>query len=224
MIEPYQGWAGKLFEKEYIQALTTFAKKHGSLVVSDEIQGGFGRTGKLFTYEHYDIEPDLVCVGKALSASLPLSGVLGKREIMDLPDSGSMSSTHSANPVCCAAGLANLEEIEEKNLIQEAERKGEILHSHLAKLKEKFPDFISFVFGKGMLAALIITNPETRKTDGDIASRICERAMEKGLLLVHTGRESIKVGPPLTIPDEALIEGVQVIEECIQEIKNEHNS
>lgn len=218
MIEPYQGWAGKLFEKEYIKALVNFARKHKSLVAFDEIQGGFGRTGKLFVYEHYDVDPDLVCLGKALSGSLPLSAVIGRKEIMDIPDVGSMSSTHSANPLCCAASLANLEEIEEKNLIKEAERKGEILYSCLNELKEKFPDYISYVFGKGLLAALIITNPKTHQPDGAIASKICEKAMQKGLLLVHTGRESIKIGPPLTIPDEALIEGVKVIEESFKEV------
>jgi len=221
IIEPYQGWAGKLFEKEYIQALAAFAREHGSLVAFDEIQAGFGRTGKLFCYEHYEVEPDLVCVGKALSASLPLSGVLGRKEIMDLPAAGSMSSTHSANPICCAAALANLEEIEGKNLVKESERKGVILHFRLQKLQEKFPEYISYVFGKGLLAALIITNPETRQADGARASRICERAMQKGLLLVHTGRESIKMGPPLTILDEALLEGVAVLGECFEEIKKE---
>ncbi len=222
MIEPYQGWAGNLFPKEYIKELFTFARKHNSLVTFDEIQGGFGRTGRLFVYQHYDVEPDLVCLGKALSGSLPLSAVVGRKEIMDLPDVGSMSSTHSANPLCCAAGLANLEEIEAKNLVEESRRKGEILHSRLNELKEKFSDYISYIFGKGLLAALIITNPENHEPDGSIASRICEKAMQKGLLLVHTGRESIKIGPPLTIPDEALIEGIEVLEECFEEIIKEN--
>lgn len=222
MIEPYQGWAGKLFEKEYIKALVSFARKHKSLVVFDEIQGGFGRTGKLFVYQHYDVEPDLVCLGKALSGSLPISGVIGRKEIMDLPDVGSMSSTHSANPLCCAAALANLEEIEEKNLIKEAERKGEILHSLLNELKEKFSGYISYIFGKGLLAALIINSESANsETNNLFASKICERAMQKGLLLVHTGRESIKIGPPLTIPEEALIEGIKVLEECFEEIIKE---
>lgn len=222
IIEPYQGWAGNLFPKEYIKKLFAFARKHNSLVTFDEIQGGFGRTGKLFVYEHYDVEPDLVCLGKALSASLPLSGVIGRKEIMDLPDIGSMSSTHSANPLCCAAALANLEALESGNLIEESARKGEILHKLLNELKDKYPDCISYIFGKGLLAALIITNPETHKPDGSIASRICEKAMQKGLLLVYTGRESIKIGPPLTIPDEALIEGIKVLEECFKEIIKEN--
>lgn len=221
MIESYQGWGAVLYPKKYIQALTDFAKKHQILVTFDEIQGGFARTGKLFTYQHYDVQPDLICVGKAISSSLPLSAVIGRKEIMDLPEFGSMSSTHSANPLCCAAGLANLEELESKNLVEESRRKGLVLFDGLIALKNKYPDYISYVLGKGLLAAIIITNPKTHRTDGLIATRICERAMQKGLLLVHTGRESIKIGPPLTIPEQVLVEGLDVLEECIIEIDKE---
>ncbi|MCX6722175.1 MAG: aspartate aminotransferase family protein, partial [Candidatus Staskawiczbacteria bacterium] len=197
IIEPYQGWSGNLFPKEYIKELFDFARKHNSLVTFDEVQGGFGRTGKLFVYQHYGVEPDLICLGKALSGSLPLSAVVGRKEIMDLPETGSMSSTHSANPLCCAAALANIEFIKKKNLVKESERKGKILHSYLNKLQKKFPNYISYIFGKGLLAAIITTNPGDKKPDGSVSSRVCEKAMQKGLLLVHTGRESIKIGPPL---------------------------
>ena len=219
MIESYQGWGAIFYPKAYIQALATFAGEHDILITFDEIQGGFGRSGRLFVYQHYDVEPDLICLGKALSGGLPLSAVIGRREIMDLPPMGSMSSTHSANPLCCAAALANVEELESKNLIEESARKGEILHSYLNKLKDKYSDYISYIFGTGLLAAIIVINPKTHKPDELLASQICEKAMQKGLLLVHTGRESIKIGPPLTIPEEALIEGIQVLDECFQEIK-----
>jgi 4-aminobutyrate aminotransferase-like enzyme len=223
MIESYQGWGAIFYPKEYIKELFSFAKRHNILVTFDEIQGGFGRTGELFAYQHYEVEPDLVCLGKGLSGSLPLSGVIGRKEIMDLPEIGSMSSTHSANPLCCAAGLANLEQIETKKLVEESARKGEILHSCLNRIKEKFPDYISYILGKGLLAAIITIDPKTHQPDGSIAGRVCEKAMQKGLLLVHTGRESIKIGPPLTISDEALIEGIKVIGECFEEAINEIN-
>lgn len=218
IIESYQGWGAVFYPETYIKEIFDFAKKYNFLVTFDEIQGGFARTGKLFAYQHYDVEPDLVCLGKALSGSLPLSAVIGRREIMDLPQIGSMSSTHSANPLCCAAALANIEEIEAKNLVEESARKGEILHSYLNKLKDNYPDYISYCLGKGLLAAIIVTNPRNHKPDSSLASRICERAMQKGLLVVHTGRESIKLGPPLTIPDAALREGVDVLFESIDEI------
>lgn len=218
IIESYLGWGAIFYPIEYIRALVDFAKEHSCLVTFDEIQGGFGRTGKLFVYQHYDVEPDLLCLGKALSGSLPLSAVIGSQKTMDLPEFGSMSSTHSANPLCCAAGLANIEAIEAGELVDESARKGEILHRRLNEIKEKHPDRIAYIFGKGLLAGIIFKNPQTGRPDELFPSRVCEKAMQKGLLLVHTGRESIKIGPPLTIPDDALEEGIDVLDEAIAEI------
>lgn len=218
MIESYVGWGAVMFPKRYIQALADFARKYGIILTFDEIQGGFGRTGKLFTFQHYGVNPDLICLGKALSGGLPLSAVVGKRQIMDIPPVGSMSSTHSANPLCCAAGLANLNALTQDNLVMEAERKGKILFARLNKIKNRFRDRISYVCGKGLIAALIFVESDSRTWDTLLPSRICERAMQKGLLLVHTGRESIKIGPPLTIPDAALLEGLDILEESIAEI------
>ena len=149
---------------------------------------------------------------------MPLSAVVGSEKIMDLPEFGSMSSTHSANPLCCAAGLANLEVLESGNLVAESARKGNILCHRLNILKERYSDRISHVFCKGMLAGVLFRDSETGAPDGLLASRVCEKAMQKGLLLVHTGRESIKIGPPLTIPDDALHEGIDVLDEVLSGI------
>ena len=218
ILEAYIGWGAVLFPIDYIQALTQFAKQNDILLAFDEIQGGFGRTGKLFVHQHYGVEPDLICCGKGMSSSLPLSAVLGRTRLMDLPDFGSMSSTHSANPLACAAGLANIEVIESMNLVTEAARKGEIIFPRLTEIQKSFGKLIPYVLGKGLLAALIFVDPVTGLPDPETASRICERAMHKGLLLVHTGRESIKLGPPLTIPDVALLEGLDVLAESVEEI------
>ncbi len=218
MIESYLGWGAILYPIGYIKALADFAKEYNCLVTFDEIQGGFGRCGTLFVYEHYDVEPDLLCLGKALGGGLPLSAVIGSKEIMDIPEFGSMSSTYSANPLCCAAGLANLEALESGDLIVESARKGELLHRRLNRLKDKYRDRISHVFGKGLIAGILFQNPKTGDPDGYFASMICERSMQKGLLLVHTGCESIKIGPPLTIPDDAMEEGVDVFDEAIAEL------
>jgi 4-aminobutyrate aminotransferase-like enzyme len=221
MVESYLGWGAIFYPKTYLQALVKFAKKYDMLITFDEIQGGFGRTGKPFVYQHYGIEPDMLCLGKAISGSLPLSAVIGSKQVMDLPGIGSMSSTHSANPLSCAAALANLQYIDTHNLVQESARKGMILHDYLNKIKNKFPSRISYILGKGLIAGVIFRDPCTAKPDSLFPSKVCERAMQKGLLLVHTGRESIKMGPPLTISDRALIEGLDVLTEAISEIDQE---
>jgi 4-aminobutyrate aminotransferase-like enzyme len=183
----------------------------------DEVQAGFGRTGAKFGYQHYDIHPDLICCGKGMGSGVSLSGVLGKREIMDIPEVGMMSSTNSANPIACAGGLATLEEILENDLVAEARRKGVLLHDGLNGLKEKYPERISYIFGEGLIAAILFKNPETGEPDALFSSRVAESCMQKGLLVVHTGRESIKIGPPLTISDDALLEGLDVLDEAITE-------
>jgi 4-aminobutyrate aminotransferase-like enzyme len=217
IVESYVGWGAVFLPDGYAQAMAKWCKENDILLCFDEIQAGFGRTGKLFAYEHYGVEPDMICTGKGMGTCVPLSGVLSTAAIMDLPDVGSMSSTHSANPLACAAGLATLEEMESRNIVAEAARKGEILHGELEKLRQRFPDRIKRVIGKGMVAAVIVVDSKTGAPDADLGNHACEIAMRKGLILVHTGRESIKMGPPLTIADEAIVEGVEVLGEAIAE-------
>jgi 4-aminobutyrate aminotransferase-like enzyme len=185
------------------------------------MQAGFARTGKAFGYQHYDVVPDLICCGKGMGNGYPLSGVIGKAEIMDLPDIGNMSSTHSANPMACAVGLAVLEEIESGNLIEESLRKGKILKEGLNNLKQESGNRIGHILGEGLILAILFQDPVSGEPDSLTASLIAEKCYEKGLLVVHTGRESIKIGPPLTISDEALLEGLSVISESFMEISQQ---
>jgi 4-aminobutyrate aminotransferase-like enzyme len=216
MLETYQGWGAVFYPPEYVQELAEFAGQHELLITFDEMQSGFGRTGKLFGYMHYGIEPDLLCCGKGAGSSLPLSIVLGRAEIMDLPEIGSMSSTHSANPMVCAAGKANLQSLLEDGIIEKSIPLGELLHKRLNALKEKYPDCLRYVFGKGMVAALLFYDNDGKPLS-NLCSTIAEIAMQKGLLVVCTGRESIKLAPPLTIPEEALLEGINTLDEAIRE-------
>jgi 4-aminobutyrate aminotransferase / (S)-3-amino-2-methylpropionate transaminase / 5-aminovalerate transaminase len=218
MLETFQGWGAVFYPKDFVQAIETLCRRNDILLTFDEMQSGFARTGRRFGYEHYGVRPDLICCGKGMGGGIPISGVLGSKAIMDLPEVGNMSSTHSANPLVCAAAMAVLQEIEEKRLVDESARKGALLHNSLQALKNKYPDIISYVLGKGLIAALLFKDPKTQKPETLLPSRVCEKCLQKGLLLVHTGRESIKMGPPLTISDDALIEGVDVIDESITEI------
>jgi 4-aminobutyrate aminotransferase-like enzyme len=216
MLETFQGWGAVFYPKDFVQTLMVFAKKHNMLVAFDEMQAGFGRTGKLFGYEHYEVKPDILCCGKGASSGLPLAIVLGSKEVMDLPDIGSMSSTHSANPLVCVAGNQNLKAMYEDGLIDNSENLGNIFHQKLTEIKDKYPNHLRYVFGKGLLAALIFMD-ENDKPLSELCDKISEKAFQKGLLVVHTGRESIKLAPPLSITKEAMLEGVEVIEQCIKE-------
>jgi len=220
MLETFQGWGAVFYPVNFVQAFEKICRKYDMLLTFDEMQSGFARTGKKFGYEHYEVQADLLCCGKGIASGFPLSAVIGTAEIMDLPEVGNMSSTHSANPFVCAAGMATLEEIDRLDLVNETDRKGLIFNQKLNELKKKYADHISYVLGKGLLAALIFKLPDKNKPDTLLPSIISEKAMQKGLLVVHTGRESIKLAPPLTISDEALIEGINVLEESISEVLN----
>ena len=216
MLETFQGWGGIFYPKEFVQELVNYAHKHGILVAFDEMQAGFGRTGELFGYLHYEVEPDLLCCGKGASSGLPLAIVLGSKEVMDLPDVGSMSSTHSANPLCCVAGHENLKAMLEDGLIENSKTLGIKFHQALNDIKYKYPEYIKYVFGKGLLAALVFIDGEGNALN-HLCDSICEKAMQRGLLVVHTGRESIKLAPPLSITEDALLEGINVLDECIRD-------
>jgi 4-aminobutyrate aminotransferase-like enzyme len=217
MIETFQGWGAVMYPPEFIQEVERFAKKHGMLLTFDEMQAGFGRTGKLFGYMHYGVEPDMLCCGKGASSGVPLSIVLGSKKVMDLPEIGSMSSTHSANPMVCAAGKANLEALIKDGLIENSRKLGEIFHQRLNAIKNHFSKQIGFVLGKGLVAGVIFNAPDGKPLS-HLCDKIAELCMYKGLLVVHTGRESIKLAPPLSINKEALLEGLSVFEEAVSEV------
>lgn len=216
MIETFQGWGALYYPKRYIKLLDKICKKNNILITFDEMQAGFARTGYAFGYEYYQIKPDLICCGKGMGGGLPVSGVIGKKKIMDLPEVGNMSSTHSANPLVCYAGLAVLDEISEKKLIKNTRIKGQLLFNRLNLIKKKFDKDIMFVGGQGLIASLIFSN--NKKNIAALLKLVVMKCLKKGLLVVHTGRESIKIGPPLTISKNALIEGLGILEESISEV------
>ena len=184
------------------------------------MQSGFGRTGKLFGYMHYNVEPDVIACGKGAGSGVPLSIVLGRKEIMDLPEIGSMSSTHSANPLVCTVGMENLKALIEDKLINNCQKLEKMFFNNLNDIKSKYKKYIRYVQGRGLIAALIFID-NNKQPLSKLCTFICERAMQKGLLLVHTGRESIKIAPPLSITKEAMLEGMQVLREAIGECINE---
>ena len=216
IIETYQGWGAIFYPKDYIKAMSDWAREHEALIIVDEIQSGFGRTGKLFGYQYYDIEPDLVCCGKGISGSLPLSAVLGRGELIELD--ATLTSTHGGHPVSSAAALGNLEALIEEDLINRAHNNGEQLKEWLEEWQNRFPDRIPRVLGKGMVWAVFICEPGTNKLDELLTDRLVERAIQKGVFIMRTGCGTVKFGPPLNIALDALKEAVDVLIESMEEL------
>ena len=212
MLETFQGWGALFYPKNYIKLLKKICKENDILISFDEMQSGFSRTGKNFGFQHYDIIPDLICCGKGMGGGVALSGVIGKKKIMDLPEIGNMSSTNSANPLACNAGLAVIEEILSKKLTKKSELNGIYLHKALIKISSKYKNLFN-VYGKGLIAAIIFNNKI--KNINMKLRKLVELCIKDGLLMVYTGRESVKIGPPLTITKDAIKEGTDIIEKNI---------
>jgi 4-aminobutyrate aminotransferase/diaminobutyrate-pyruvate transaminase/4-aminobutyrate aminotransferase/(S)-3-amino-2-methylpropionate transaminase len=190
------------------------------LLIFDEVQSGFGRTGKYWAFEHYGVAPDLICCGKGITSGMPLSAVIGRPDIMDLYPPGSMTSTHTGNPICAAAAVANLRVIEEENLVEHARQMGEVMQPMLRDLGERYPDHIGAVHGKGLVASLHMVHPGGIEPNSELAADIVRRCVEKGVLMfapVGFAGASVKISPPLMISEEAIRESVSVAEEAIQE-------
>jgi 4-aminobutyrate aminotransferase-like enzyme len=202
---------------EYVRRMAEWCRQHNVVLVFDEVQAGFGRTGKFWAFEHYGVTPDVICCGKGISSSLPLSAVLGREEIMDQFPPGSMTSTHTGNPVCCAAALASVKKIVSENLTASAARLEPILLNGLKKIQANHPDVIGHVTARGLVGGMQTVKRGRREPDHDLAHAIIERCFWKGLLFfapVGAWGQTVKISPPLTIPQDALEEGLGVLSEA----------
>jgi len=221
MLETYQGVGPDFAPVEYVHALAEWCKKHDVLLIFDEVQAGFGRTGKFWGFEHYGVVPDLLCFGKGVSSSLPLSGVIGRKEVMDQYPAGSMTSTHTGNPVCCAAALASLKKIVNEDLTGNAARLEPILMAGLEAIQKKYPDVVGHITCKGLVAGLQTVKVGEKTPDPDLAYDIILTCLHKGLLFfapVGAWGQTVKISPPLTITQDALEDGLQVLAQAVDEV------
>jgi 4-aminobutyrate aminotransferase/diaminobutyrate-pyruvate transaminase/4-aminobutyrate aminotransferase/(S)-3-amino-2-methylpropionate transaminase len=217
MSETFQGGWVELMPPGFAKKLREFCGQFNIVLIFDEIQAGFGRTGKLFGFEHYGIIPDLICCGKGISSGMPLSAVIGKEEIMNLYGPNEMTSTHTGNPICAAAALANINYILNNNLVERAAILGKKCEEALEKLQKKYPNVIGHIRGIGLVWGIIIVKDGTKEINPDLAHDIVRISMENGLLFfapIGSGA-TIKVCPPLVINEEALKEGLEVFEQVI---------
>ncbi len=218
VVEPVQGEAGFIpAGAEFLRGLRAVCDEHGMVLVCDEVQTGFGRTGRFFAVEHYGVEPDLITVAKSIAGGLPLSGVLGKAAIMDAPVPGGVGGTFVGNPVAMAAAVAVLEVIEDEGLLERSTAIGETMRSRMESWQQRWPR-IGEVRGLGAMLALdLVEDPGTRAPATALATRVQEEALRRGLLLLKAGVEGncIRVLVPLVISDGELAEALDVWEDAI---------
>jgi len=218
IMETYQGVGPDFAPVEFVQKLRAWCDANHIVLTFDEVQAGFGRTGKFWAFEHYGVTPDVICCG--ISSSLPLSAVIGRESIMDQFAPGSMTSTHTGNPVCAAAALASVRKIVRERLTENAAALEPVLLAGLKKIQAKHPQVIGHVTARGLVAGMQAVKRGTKEPDHDLAHAIIERCMHKGLLLVApvgAWGQTVKIAPPLTITAEALRESIDVLAQATDE-------
>ncbi len=214
IIEPVQGEGGfNPAPAGFLRSLRNICDKHGIVFINDEIQSGFGRTGKMWALEHSGVTPDLTTIAKSLAGGLPLAAVTGRADIMDAPHPGGLGGTYAGNPLACAAGLAVLEAFEEEHILEQAEVLGVRLETELKALERDYAG-VGEVRGLGaMMAVELVKDRESKKPDADAATRICNHALEHGLILIKCGMHgnAIRVLVPLNASPEELEMGFTVL-------------
>lgn len=220
ILEPVQGDGGFLAApREFLQALRELCTEHGIVLILDEIQAGFGRTGKMFGFQHADIQPDLVTTAKSLAGGMPLSAVTGRKQIMDAPAPGGLGGTYGGNPVSCAAALTVMDLFEDGQLLDQSERLAQQLRVGLLTLQQQYP-CIAEVRGLGFMQAIEITQQDTGLTpDADLAQRIIDRARINGLLVIKCGvyRNVIRFLAPLVTTTEQINEALKMLSQALYE-------
>ncbi|MFA9380289.1 MAG: 4-aminobutyrate--2-oxoglutarate transaminase [Acetanaerobacterium sp.] len=218
--EPVQGEGGFIAPpKEYYQTLERICRENGILLIIDEVQAGFARTGTLFAYEHYGINPDLVVMSKSIAAGVPLSGVVGRREIMDAVNPGEIGGTYGGSPLGCAAAMAVLDKIERDNLTQKAVSIGDIMYRRLHAMQKRYP-MIGDVRGLGAMAGIeFVKDPVSKEPYPEIVKRIIACAQTKGVVFLGAGIFSnvLRFLPPLVMTPEQVEYGMDVLEQAIEE-------
>jgi len=217
IIEPVQGEGGfYVAPPALVRRLRELCDEHGMLLIADEIQSGFARTGKLFAMEHYGIDPDIIVTAKSLAGGFPLSAVTGRAEFMDAPAPGGLGGTYAGNPVAIAAALAVLDVIRDEQLVERANRLGSEIKSLLGRLQNDVRQIVD-VRGLGAMIGVEFAVPGTHVPDAAFAKNVQARALKDGLLLLTCGIHFnvIRFLMPLTIPDTVFTEALQILERSI---------
>ncbi|WP_412518837.1 4-aminobutyrate--2-oxoglutarate transaminase [Staphylococcus simulans] len=220
VMEPVQGEGGFIIpDKKFVKAVRDICDQHGIVFVADEIQSGFARTGKMFAIEHFDVVPDLVTVSKSLAAGFPLSGVIGKTEMMDSCNPGELGGTYCGNPIACEAALKVIEIIEEENLNDKSEDIGATIQDKLSNIAQEV-NFIGDIRRLGAMVAVEIVDSETGQPNKAKTTEIIKQANENGLLLLSAGLKGnvIRFLTPLVITNNELNRGLEILEDVCKNV------
>jgi 4-aminobutyrate aminotransferase len=222
IIEPVQGEGGfSVAPFDFMRELRALCDRHGIVFIADEIQTGFGRTGRMFAVEHAGVEPDLITIAKSLGGGFPLSGVIGRAKIMDSVAPGGLGGTFAGSPVSCAAALAVLDVFRDEHVLERAEKQGAMVHARLDAMRAQFP-VIGDVRGLGaMLAIELVRDRASKEPVPELASRLALRASERGLILLTAGiyGNVIRILAPLTASPELMDEGLTILEQALADLR-----
>ena len=221
LIEPVLGEGGFVpAPLDFMRRLRELTKQHGMMLIADEIQTGFGRTGKFFAIEHSGVEPDLITVAKSLAAGFPLSAVVGRAEVMDAPDPGGLGGTYGGNPIACAAGLAVMDVMRDEKLPERAARIGSVVEERMQSWAAE-QDLVGDVRVVGAMAGMeLVRNRQTKEPADTQTAKILAAARDKGLIILRCGihHNVVRTLMPLTIPDEQLEEGLDILGAALGEV------
>ena len=220
VIEPIQGEGGFVVPpKGFLPGLVNFSKENGIVFIADEVQTGFGRTGKMFASEDENIEPDLITTAKGIAAGLPLSGVTGRAEIMDSIHLSGLGGTYGGNPIACAAALGAIEVIEQDKLVERANKIGQIMHDALTAMMKKY-SIIGEVRGRGAMQAIELVKPGTTEPNPEALTAIIKYCTSKGVLILSAGTYAnvVRLLPPLVIEEDLLLDGLAVLDEALSSV------
>jgi len=217
--ESYQGGAGGIVPPEgWMEGLDAWRKEKGMYFILDEVQSSFGRTGKMFCMEHWDIEPDLVCLGKGLGSGIPCSAVVGTSEIMEALPPGSMGSTYGGNPISCVAALAAIKIIQEESLVENAAKMGELFEARFREIQQDVPQF-GDVRVLGLMGGLeFVKDPETKEPDPDLTRQIVYECFQRGLVCIAPigmYGNVVRVAPPLVVTEDQANEALAIFEQAL---------
>ena len=219
IIEPVQGEGGFYAAPDnFLRALREICDQHGIVLIADEIQTGFGRTGKMFCMQHSGVEPDLITQAKGIAGGFPIAAVTGKATIMDAPHPGGLGGTYGGSPLGCAAGLAVLEVIQQQRLVERAVEVGQRFMDHLSQLQQQFPDKVGNIRNRGaMIAMELVQAGDAQRPDPVLTKSLVNAAADRGLILLSCGIRGnvIRFLPPLTIPLALVDEGMAIVADCL---------